>query len=441
MMAAVRRWLNSLFARIFLVQMLIMLALGASFYFFTYNEQADVFVRTSTPIWAAALKAASPALKDTPSLQQGIDVRTRVRLLAGPPPADSHSAALLLRYRLLRQALRAQGVPVDAIRISEATAATPVITWLQLQKRGGMEWVGIQAGAGVEDVRLHRLLSLLLAVLFFIAGCWGLTRWITRPVKQLDANIKRFADHGERSAASQTGPEELRQLEHSFESMVTLLQQQDEQRYLMLGAISHDLRSPLGRIRMALSLLPDDDASRDKRALIDRNIQLADRLLQNFLDLARSHSLKQADTVDLAALIHSLADSYDGTAVACHLPDSGAVLENADQQGLERALINLLDNALLYGRPPVDVSLDIEADALRLVVRDHGDGIPSGQVGAMLQPFQRGDLSRGRPGTGLGLTIVHETVLRHDGELTFDDARPGLAAVIRLPFRRVARSD
>jgi two-component system osmolarity sensor histidine kinase EnvZ len=239
-------------------------------------------------------------------------------------------------------------------------------------------------------------------------------------------------------------PAELRELVRQFEQVAAERAALDAERRTMLAAISHDLRSPLSRIRMAAELLPPEaEGVAVRRDSIVRNVQAVDRLLGSFIDYARSDSEPFEEAVNLVDLVRRVADEEPGLELALDdapapgAATAGCVVPRASTLALERALRNLLDNARRHGEAPVQVSLRRTGPAeATLAVRDHGPGIAPGTDRARLvQPFQRGEQGRRTPGTGLGLAIVARVAERCGGTLALQDAAPGLRAVLRLPVQ------
>jgi signal transduction histidine kinase len=249
---------------------------------------------------------------------------------------------------------------------------------------------------------------------------------------QLATAIKRFAETGEVPDSQSTGDtHELDELWRQFVELARQRQELEERRSAMLAAISHDLRSPLGRIRMAAQLLPKAEGVEVRREAIVRNVKVANRLLTAFIDMARADHERIADRVDLRALVQEVALSAPEARIH-ELPAKPQWLAPASAVALERALRNLIDNARAYGAPPVEMGLRCGAASV-LWVRDHGPGLDPLKHEDMLQPFTRGESNRLTPGTGLGLAIVHRTIVRHGGKIVMSDAAPGLRVELHLP--------
>lgn len=430
------KWLDSLFARIFLLQLAAALVLAVVFAVLLFNEQASIFARATAPLWMSALQPVRQQLArgESPRLPRTQTVTSLVELQPGPPPDDARVMPLIPRYRALLSELRAQGLPVARLAVSGRTGRAT--TWLELQDGDKRVWVGVRGMLEGPDIRRRGTLGFVIALLVFVAGAAWLSRRIARPLQDLQASMKAFAATGRPPLPTDApqGPAEVRQLARQFAEFAAQRTQQDEARDMMLAGISHDLRSPLSRIRMAAELLPDAPGVRDKQASIVRNVQAADRLVGAFLDLARASAEPLDERVDLTALTRRLLDSGDHEGVRLELAAGPLWLQPASSAALERMLVNLLDNAAKYGQPPVVVSLQARAAHAVLTVRDHGAGIAPGQMDALRKAFFRGSHDRGLPGSGLGLAIAERSVQRHGGEMTLLDAGPGLAVQLRFPL-------
>jgi two-component system osmolarity sensor histidine kinase EnvZ len=345
------------------------------------------------------------------------------------------------RFRLLMLELQRIGVPVRELRVSGRTGEA--ITWLELEvRRAGTpqtQWVGVRGEFEGVDVRSRGLIGFLLVLVAIAAGAWWLSRRILRPVDELRHAMRRYAAGGAAEGSAPTPsagtPAELRELAEQFSRVARHRAELDDERRTMLAAISHDLRSPLTRIRMAAELLPERGDTAERRAAIVRNVQVADRLLGSFIDFARFEHEAFDQPVDLAALVQRLVQEEGDLVLLSPLPAQVLVVPAAHPMALERALRNLVENARRYGARPIDLTLVREGDMARLSVRDHGPGIPPALRTTLLRPFARGQRARGAPGTGLGLAIVQRVAERCRGRLTLGDAKPGLRAQLELPLR------
>jgi len=205
-------------------------------------------------------------------------------------------------------------------------------------------------------------------------------------------------------------------------------------RTTLLAGLSHDLRTPLARMRLAVSLL-EERPSAKTLAQLDRDVEEMDRLIGNVLDLARGLQGEPASAVDLCALLRELsAESRfpDRIEVRC-APQS----VEAPRLGLRRAVSNLLENALCYSiDKKVEMTLEAVPGAVRIGVLDRGPGIPANQLEAVFEPFCRLDASRSPAtgGAGLGLSIVRQLADANGWQIELR-ARPGggLEAWLSVP--------
>lgn len=274
------------------------------------------------------------------------------------------------------------------------------------------------------------------AIVPTIAGVAAALSKMRRKIREQEGHLlaamQRFAFHGEvpenNGARATEAPNELWM---QFTELARQRRDLDEKRRTMLAAISHDLRSPLARIRMAAELLPDADGVAQRREIIVRNIAVANRLLTDFIDMARADGEPIAGRVDLRTLVLELARAEPSVRVM-ELPNQTQWLQPASAVALERALSNLVENAKIHGAEPIEVGLRCDS-ATVLWVRDHGIGLPVALHAEMLKPFTRGEFSRLTPGTGLGLAIVNSATTRHGGALELKNAGPGLCVELHLP--------
>ncbi len=202
-------------------------------------------------------------------------------------------------------------------------------------------------------------------------------------------------------------------------------------RRLMLAGISHDLRTPLTRMRIAAELA---DSNVDPAMVHD--IEDMDAILKQFLDYARDGSEEQPGGHDLNALVKETAQRFTARGHTIET-DLGRVPPFAFRRhSIRRVLDNLIDNAVRYGKSGVRVETRCSNDTVHTTISDDGPGIRSGYPVDFIKLFAREDVSRSARGAGLGLTIVDRVVRLHGGRLRLENAKEGgLRATIELPFR------
>ena len=220
---------------------------------------------------------------------------------------------------------------------------------------------------------------------------------------------------------SESGPEEIRTLSQAFNQMSKDLARLDADRALILAGVSHDLRTPLSRLRLGLEMSGADAQLKDG---MTADIEEMDRIVNQFLDFARTDGGESPQHADLAAISAEVAEHYlrHGRPVET---DLGSVPEMPLQtMAMRRVVLNLVDNALRYGTKDVGISVHAEDHAVVLRVTDRGPGIPPSEVERLKRPFTRLEAARrDKGGAGLGLAIVERVVRAHRGSLDLSRAK------------------
>jgi two-component system osmolarity sensor histidine kinase EnvZ len=216
---------------------------------------------------------------------------------------------------------------------------------------------------------------------------------------------------------TEDGPAEIRTLARAFNQMAADIQRQDEERALLLAGVSHDLRTPLARIRLALEMLDDRGAS-DLKAGVAQDIGDIDTAIGQFLDFARHVDAEQVlSEADLNPLVQSVIERYTRNGRDVVMRPGTPAPQPLRTQAMQRLLSNLIDNALHHGKGPVEVTTAREGRMNVLEVLDRGPGIPAEDAARMLQPFTRLNTARSTSGTGLGLAIVDRIARLHGGSV------------------------
>lgn len=274
-------------------------------------------------------------------------------------------------------------------------------------------------------------------VVIAAAAWWG-SRWLARPMARLVAASEALGPALARGKAmapldEHQGTREVRTAAGVFNRMAAQIRQQFQARGLMIAAISHDLRTPLTRMRLRLETAAIDDPLR-QRCVAD--LQEMNALIDTVLDVFRGADgpATALQRTDISSLVQALVDDRAELGAAVSMQGEG-VLALVDPSALRRVLGNLIDNALRYaGSAEVGVTRD--GAQVLVSVEDRGPGIPTAQLEAVLQPFVRLEPSRhpASGGTGLGLFIARELTQRMGGALQLEN-RPGggLRAVVILP--------
>ncbi|RXZ38000.1 HAMP domain-containing protein [Oxalobacteraceae bacterium CAVE-383] len=274
---------------------------------------------------------------------------------------------------------------------------------------------------------------LFLALIALLA--YAVARMTARPIKQLAAAAGELGQDIDQPPLPEKGPLEIRQAAGAFNLMQARIRRQIQHRTHMLAAITHDLQTPLTRLRLRLEKVGDDEL----RGKLVNDLAQMQQMVQEGLDLARSMDSSEAmQRLDIDSLLDSVcADASDaGLAVTQSGRAQASIL--AQPNALRRCLTNLLDNAIKYGHS-AEVSTAVENGKVAIRIRDHGAGIPEDQLDAVFEPFFRLETSRSRDtgGTGLGLTIARNIAENHGATLRLDNCPDGgLQVTLLLPIRR-----
>lgn len=259
------------------------------------------------------------------------------------------------------------------------------------------------------------------------------TRHLASPLERFAQGARRFGVDFKAPPIAVEGPQELRQAILAFNAMQAQLQHFLHDRTQMLAAISHDLRAPLTRMRLRGEFIDDPELQSRLFRDVDEMQAMVNSALEFFRDDAR---LEPATPFDLAELLHTVVDDFKDAGVEVHLRGPSRFVYIGRPIGIKRMLVNLVENAIKYGREPC-VELQGGADRAQIRVLDRGPGIAAELHEAVFTPFYRVEGSRNKNtgGVGLGLSAARATVLEHGGTLTLRNRRGGgLEARVVLPF-------
>lgn len=264
-------------------------------------------------------------------------------------------------------------------------------------------------------------------LLFIALAAWWGSRWLARPVRRLVGAARLLTPALAQGLpapvlSERDGTREVRDAAAVFNRMAAELSGQFEERGLMMAAISHDLRTPLTRMRLRLET--GQVEARVRERCID-DLREMDRLVQSVIEVFRPAELAAPQRVDLSALAQSAVDDLAETGADVSFSGPPAVV-TADPVALRRVVDNLVGNALRYAGS-ARVRVDLLAGVARLVVEDDGPGIPEAELERVRQPFRRVEGSRNREtgGTGLGLYIAQQLVRRQGAVLSLSNRPEG----------------
>lgn len=397
-----------------------------------------------------------------PSLPQGAERGwRRLRLeRASASPLRPHEARDAHREAHLREVLEEQGLVIgELVVFSRQISEDPFIMrglrdrprwrgdgrWdpdgdmlvAGLKRAGESRWlVARQPLRGPERRELGRLMLIVQTLLLYVVLVGGLAfllRRITRPLAALTRRVDQFAGRPQVGPPLEpSGPQDTRRLIAAHNAMEARISALLDEKDVMLGAIGHDLKTPLAALRVRIESV-EDSAEREKMARTIADITLT---LDDILSLARvGRPEDQPERTDLGALVASVVEEYEDMGEDVELGTAERIAMPLRATWLRRAIRNLVGNALRYG-DEARICVRREGDEAVIRITDKGPGIPEDEIAGMLEPFARGEGSRNRAtgGAGLGLTLARAIAEQHGGRLVLKN-RPagGLEAQLRLP--------
>ena len=296
------------------------------------------------------------------------------------------------------------------------------------------QWVRIVAAREAPAPALPANFIAQLIVSLAIVGLVAVfaVRQAAKPLQQLAQAADSLGRDLDAPPLAEAGSTEMRSAAQAFNRMRERLRRLIDERSRALAAVSHDLRTPLTRLRLRAELIENDKLREQIGGDLDAMAQMIDATLGYLRGLQEN---EPARLIDINALLDSLAEDFAALGKPVGVEGRAVVPYRGRLSGLRRALQNLIDNACKYGRSP-RVCIADDASALRLAVEDDGPGIPPKALGRVTEPYYRPDAARAADsgGVGLGLSIVKDVAVSHGGELILAN-RPqgGLSATLVLP--------
>lgn len=300
----------------------------------------------------------------------------------------------------------------------------------------GRGWLTLRTGwphndRGIIGALIAQTLILYIAVL--IPVLWVGHR-VGRPLRKLATAAREFNPSHPHDPVEERGPGDVRAVIAAYNALSRRVTAMLDEKDQMLGAIGHDLRTPLAALRVRIESVEDED----DRARMADTIDEMNRTLEDILSLARLGRPSEAPTeTDMSALIDAVVDDFRDLGAPVEYEDGQRLIMRIRPSLMRRAVRNLIENAVKYGDGAA-VALKPDNKAVRIEVADRGPGIPSDQIAAVFDPFTRLDPSRNRTtgGVGLGLTLARAIVREAGGDITLANRDGGgLCATITLPRR------
>jgi two-component system osmolarity sensor histidine kinase EnvZ len=289
---------------------------------------------------------------------------------------------------------------------------------VRVEAAGTGYWVGfpLPPRPQAEDYPSRAALWSLILATVLLAAAFAFARYLARPLRELSASVERVGRGETPPPLPEHGPSEIVTLNRGVNRMAANLAQLEQDRALLLAGVSHDLRTPLARLRLGIEMEARDDATR--AGMVD-DIEEMNRIIGQFLEFARTNEDTAREPRDPNAIVAASVDRYVRTGRDVRFAPGAVPVVPLRPTALSRLVANLIDNAIAYGAPPVEVTTRAEGGRVVLDVADRGPGIAPGEVERLKQPFTRASAARtdasGIAGAGLGLAIVDRIARMHGG--------------------------
>ena len=261
-----------------------------------------------------------------------------------------------------------------------------------------------------------------------LAGAWLIASALSRPLGAIAAAAREVGRGAAPAPLAESGPREMRTVSVAFNRMAGDLAAMERERAMVLAGISHDLRTPLSRLRLAIEM---SGADREAIEGMGADVEEMDKVIGQFLAFARGEDEPRVDG-DLDGLVAEVVESYRKRDAKLSFKPGGLSAARFAPMAMRRAITNLVDNALNYAGGPVEIETRRDGGRVLVEVMDRGPGVPQSEAERLKRPFARLDEARsGRGGAGLGLAIVDRIARAHGGQFELA-ARPGGGLAARL---------
>jgi two-component system osmolarity sensor histidine kinase EnvZ len=432
-------WPRSLFGRLTLL-LIVVVALAALTTAVLFNrDRAALLARQFGETKIVQLKALRAALEGAEGPERretlvrlGREYGVRIIPEAERPMIGAPTMGPAMQQ--LEQHLKEAIGPGTSLRIS------PRLQQLFVHVEAGTAgyWIGFPLPPRPPDDEIpwRAVAWALIVIALLLIAAYAFARYLARPLRELNAAVDRVGRGETPPPLPESGPSEIASVNQGFNAMINNLRQIERDRAVLLAGISHDLRTPLARLRLGIEMSARDEAT---RAGMVEDIEEMDRIIGQFLDFARDDGVTALETKDLNQIVAASVDRYARAGRDIKFSRGALPPLPLRATAMSRLTANLIDNALAYGAPPVEVSTSSSGDRIVLDIADRGDGIPVSDVERLKQPFTRASAARARAdgaaGAGLGLAIVDRIARMHGGQF---DLLPrdggGTVARVTLPL-------
>lgn len=348
----------------------------------------------------------------------------------------AEKAAVTLKSRLQEAdpALNEAGLLVGASSLPAERAGEAHVLMVSIEL-GDASWanVAIVNLSGIQSTSSSYITSMTAVAVGVLLVSIVLANWLTFPLRRLAEAARGFEADARAPFLDEYGPREVREAARALNEMSERVRSMISDRTMTLAAISHDLKTPLARLRLRLEDFNDVDVSNRAQA----DIREMEHMIGDTIAFLRDEpSAEPARLLDLRALLTTLCDELADLGAKISVSVRAPIIVEGRHLDLKRAFSNLVQNAIKYGGS-VRISATVAPAHVDVAIDDDGPGVPDDRLQAVFEPFVRIEASRNREtgGVGLGLTIARRIIRAHEGEVTLINLKPkGLRAIARLPI-------
>lgn len=430
---------RSLLARSFLlIVVLIMLSLAASVVIFRHVQQEPhakqmaQLVVSVVNLTRAAVLSAAPEWRSALLAELAGSEGLRLHMAEDTDvlkPLPEHPAEMRLMMEKVRESLGS-----DTRFAAERNGEDAL--WVSFFIGHEEFWIALPKDRVEPPVYEALFPWSLLVFVFALPGAYFTARQVARPLKKIAQAALQVGEGSWPQPLPEIGAQEIVTVSRAFNQMSADLAANERERALVLAGISHDLRTPLARVRIAAEL----SADKSLREGLVADVEQMDSVIQQFLDYARLDESEAPVQADLKSLVQEVAQQFSAQAKSLTLDLHDVSFIPVRPLLFKRAVSNLLDNAIKHGGGEITVQLRREENNIVLTVKDRGTGIPAAQQATVKRPFVRLESARSNStGSGLGLAIVERAARLNDGELILEDNAQG-GLVVKLLLHMPAKS-
>jgi signal transduction histidine kinase len=400
----------------------ILVLMVAGFFAFVVFPSAPLTSENTVKEYTRLLATSSPSLESAERISKLAHVEVRYK---GPGGDWTTSEAL---------------PSIQQVRDGNVQSSFGRHFYLENAPKGGTYLVVWNLADQMHATHVKLLWMLLVLIAFVVFAAYWIQRWHLRPVRSLSDGMARISGGDLDVVLPVSGQDEFARLTAGFNDMVSRVKQMILSRDQLLLDVSHELRSPLTRMKVALALLPDDV----EKAGMNSDLNEMETMIAELLELERLRSPNglHRENQDLVPILREVARSFEGRPPGIRIVTSPrSILVSIDGDKIRTVLRNLLENAFKYSLPdssPINLSAQQAGEAVIVRVRDDGVGIPEAQKSSIFEPFFRVDPSRSKKtgGYGLGLSICKRITEAHGGTIQVENGSARGASFI-LTFRGV----